>query len=65
MVLKGEFWKTKERRSSDRGMRVFIFERRIGELEVLEVESHKLCFNITHVLSVVLRLLKTKREIIL
>jgi hypothetical protein len=46
-------------------MRVFFFERRIGELEVLEVENRKLCFNIAQVLSVVLRLLKTKREIIL
>ncbi len=47
----GEFWRIKE--NSRRWVREF-FGRRIGELEVLAVRNHKLCFDIAQILSVVL-----------
>jgi len=60
---KGRVLKNKKKRKKNEIGR--FFGRRIGELEILAVENHKLCFDITHILSVVLGLFSTKPKIIL
>ncbi len=63
MVEKGE--SSGEQRKKEKKMKQGVFREEYEELEILVVENHRLYFDITQILNVVLGLFSTKPKIML